>query len=145
MHQHFPGVDEGNFMQNFNSSFTPDDAILEMVRRISEREAEEKRKKNRASVSAVEKLPIIEIEKKHCKPPKAAQGNVRAYISEKNRLEPPTCTICVEFIPQGKKGMFMPCGHIYHPACLKPWLEVNNTCPVCRYEIPKQSDVEDKK
>ena len=68
-----------------------------------------------------------------------------SYISEKNRLEPPTCTVCVEHIPQGTKGMFMPCGHIYHPTCLKPWLEVNNTCPVCRYEIPKQSDIEDKK
>jgi E3 ubiquitin-protein ligase RNF115/126 len=38
----------------------------------------------------------------------------------------------------GKKGMFMPCGHIYHPECLKPWLETNHTCPVCRFELPKE-------
>jgi hypothetical protein len=59
-------------MENFQSNFSPDDAVLEMVRRISEREAEEKRKRNRASTTAVAKLPVIEIEKKHCKPPKAA-------------------------------------------------------------------------
>jgi hypothetical protein len=39
-----------------------------MVRRISEREAEEKRKKNKASEAAVAKLSVIEIENKHCKP-----------------------------------------------------------------------------
>ena len=128
-------------MLNFQSSFAPDDAVLEMVRRISEREAEEKRKKNKASEYAVAKLPIIEIEQKHCKAPVAAQGNIRAYVTNKQaNLEPPTCTVCVEHIPLGKKGMFMPCGHIYHPTCLKPWLQTNNTCPVCRYEIPKESD-----
>ena len=43
MHQEFGGVDQSNFMLNFQSSFAPDDAVLEMVRRISEREAEEKK------------------------------------------------------------------------------------------------------
>ena len=68
-----------------------------------------------------------------------APGGVRASTSKSKALEPPTCTVCVEQIPIGKKGMFMPCGHIYHPDCLKPWLETNNTCPVCRFEIPKMS------
>lgn len=54
----------------------------------------------------------------------------------KNNLEPPMCTVCCENILIDKKGMFMPCGHIYHPDCLKPWLEKNNTCPVCRFELP---------
>ena len=58
----------------------------------------------------------------------------------KKNLEPPTCTVCCEHIQLGKKGMFMPCGHIYHPDCLKPWLETNNSCPVCRFELPKESD-----
>ena len=38
-----------------------------MVRRISEQEAERNRKKNKASKEAVDKLPIIKIEEKHCK------------------------------------------------------------------------------
>ncbi len=32
----------------------------------------------------------------------------------------------------------MPCGnsHIFHPPCLAPWLENNNSCPNCRHELP---------
>ena len=71
-----------------------------------------------------------------------APGGLRA--SKKQTFEPPTCTVCVEHISMGKKGMFMPCGHIYHPDCLKPWLETNNTCPVCRFEIPKEGVEADK-
>ncbi|KAJ3206228.1 hypothetical protein HDU82_004646, partial [Entophlyctis luteolus] len=28
----------------------------------------------------------------------------------------------------------MPCLHVFHSDCLKPWLASSNTCPTCRYE-----------
>ncbi len=54
-------------MTNFDSNFSPSNDIFEIVRRISEQEAEKNRKKNKANVEAVLKLPIIKIEEKHCK------------------------------------------------------------------------------
>ena len=66
-----------------------------MVRRISEQEAERNRKKNKASAEAVNKLPIIKIEEKHCKVMPMAPGGLRASRAKKER-EPPTCAVCCE-------------------------------------------------
>ena len=48
-----------------------------MVRRISEQEAERNRKKNKPSKEAVDKLPIIKIEEKHCKNTPMQPGGLR--------------------------------------------------------------------
>jgi len=74
----------------------------------------------------VGRLPIVEIEKKHCK--QASDG----------KMEHPTCPICMDELKIGKKAIFMPCGHTFDPDCLLPWLKDHNTCPVCRYELPVQ-------
>lgn len=43
------------------------------------------------------------------------------------------CPICQDPIQgQAKK---MTCGHAYHFQCLQPWLEIHNTCPVCRVPL----------
>lgn len=96
---------------------------------MSEEEAQRQQRAKRAKRSAVEKLPIVKIEEKHCK----KKGTL---------LEPPCCTVCCDNIERETKGMFMPCGHIYHPDCLKPWLEQNNTCPVCRFDLPLEEPEE---
>ena len=46
MQTQFNGASPSDFMQNFESSFNPGEDIFEMVRRISEQEAERNRKKN---------------------------------------------------------------------------------------------------
>lgn len=93
---------------------------------MSEQEAAANARKKRAKQESVQKLPVVKIENKHCK--KGTQG----------QMEPPTCTVCCDSISIGGKGMFMPCGHIYHPDCLNPWLQDHNTCPVCRFELPTE-------
>ncbi len=55
---------------------------------MSEQEAANNQKRNQASKSAVDKLPIIKIEKKHCK-------------RDKGKFEPPTCTVCCDAIALG--------------------------------------------
>lgn len=85
----------------------------------------QKPKTTPASKDAVSKLPILEVESKHCK-----------KVEDKEELEPPLCTVCYENLPIGTKAQFMPCGHTFHPDCLAPWFKDHNTCPVCRFELP---------
>ena len=131
----FQGFSPDQFMNNFQSNFASsaggnDQDFFEMVRRISEQEAEARARKKRAKTESVQKLPIVKIEAKHCK-----------KVIGSTEMEPPSCTVCCDAISLGSRGMFMPCGHIYHPDCLNPWLKDHNTCPVCRFELPTAENI----
>jgi E3 ubiquitin-protein ligase RNF115/126 len=74
-----------------------------------------------ASKAAVDSLPTIEI--------------------DNNYLEmEPHCAVCMEAFELGTVVREMPCKHIYHPDCILPWLALHNSCPVCRHELPSDSD-----
>ena len=55
-----------------------------------------------------------------------------------------TCSICMEPINTGEKYISLPCSetsHHFHESneeCegIKKWLELNNTCPICRTKFP---------
>ena len=41
------------------------------------------------------------------------------------------CSVCLDSYTTGEAGVCsLPCAHLFHRACLLPWLEKNNTCPV---------------
>lgn len=48
------------------------------------------------------------------------------------------CPICQDEFELQEDVTLMPCSHVYHPTCLLPWLELHNTCPSCRYELPTE-------
>ena len=43
------------------------------------------------------------------------------------------CSICFE--QTDSKKYQLPCNHMFHMDCIKPWIDRMNTCPVCRAEI----------
>jgi E3 ubiquitin-protein ligase synoviolin len=43
------------------------------------------------------------------------------------------CLVCREALEAGKK---LPCGHVFHFHCLKSWLQHQQSCPLCRSDIP---------
>eukprot|EP01122_Echinamoeba_exundans_P013258 TRINITY_DN5757_c0_g1_i1.p1 TRINITY_DN5757_c0_g1~~TRINITY_DN5757_c0_g1_i1.p1 ORF type:complete len:665 (-),score=93.29 TRINITY_DN5757_c0_g1_i1:21-2015(-) len=43
-----------------------------------------------------------------------------------------SCAICREHMTAARR---LPCGHIFHTACLRSWLEHNHTCPTCRHPL----------
>uniref|UniRef100_A0A2P2KUD9 RING-type E3 ubiquitin transferase n=1 Tax=Rhizophora mucronata TaxID=61149 RepID=A0A2P2KUD9_RHIMU len=71
-----------------------------------------------ATKLAIDSLPTIEIAEE-------------SLDSEMNQ-----CAVCKDDFEKGAEAKQMPCKHIYHKDCLIPWLELHNSCPVCRYELP---------
>ncbi|XP_075102802.1 E3 ubiquitin-protein ligase RING1-like [Nicotiana tabacum] len=71
-----------------------------------------------ASKSAVEGLPSIKVNE------------------ELLKSELAQCAVCKDDFELGLDVKQLPCKHVYHEGCILPWLELHNSCPVCRYELP---------
>ncbi|KAF8379107.1 hypothetical protein HHK36_028536 [Tetracentron sinense] len=49
------------------------------------------------------------------------------------------CTVCLEDFLIGMDVTKMPCSHTFHRECIARWLEQSNLCPLCRFEMPRDS------
>jgi len=45
------------------------------------------------------------------------------------------CSICFEKYKEAEELKFTPCRHLFHEECLKNWLKVKRTCPLCRLDL----------
>ncbi|KAG8642641.1 hypothetical protein MANES_12G105400v8 [Manihot esculenta] len=46
------------------------------------------------------------------------------------------CVICLEEWELGGLAKEMPCNHRFHAHCIKKWLGIHGSCPVCMYKMP---------
>ena len=71
---------------------------------------------------------------------------------EKQAKEPPTrpatleilknvdggnCAICFQDIALNQEVSVLPCSdkHVFHTKCIKGWILIKHTCPICRYDL----------
>jgi hypothetical protein len=47
----------------------------------------------------------------------------------------PDCTVCLETLVDKDDVCELPCRHLFHHACILPWLREHNACPTCRYPL----------
>ena len=45
------------------------------------------------------------------------------------------CSICMEDFTEGEEVVLCPCKHCYHDQCIKEWLRLKNSCPLCKLNI----------
>jgi hypothetical protein len=75
-------------------------------------------------------------------PPPASDAAIASLIQssltekELKLLTNKLCSVCCEGLVVGQVVSRLPCGHLYHPNCVEPWLHRHCTCPACRYELP---------
>ncbi|XP_074866283.1 E3 ubiquitin-protein ligase RNF130 isoform X2 [Carettochelys insculpta] len=47
------------------------------------------------------------------------------------------CAVCIECYKQNDIVRILPCKHVFHKACVDPWLSEHCTCPMCKLNILK--------
>ncbi len=117
----FNNIFINNFSSNFRSSFVNNDFATFLEERLRQNQ---NNNKPPASKEAINKLKKFKMSEKYCKK------------NDKGVLEQPTCCICISDIKKNEETLLLPCGHMFHSECVVNWLNQNNTCPVCRFELP---------
>lgn len=72
-------------------------------------------------------------------PPPAAKDSIEGLKNVKVSTMGQTkqeCAVCKDTFEMEQDAKLLPCQHMYHPDCILPWLQMHNSCPVCRYELP---------
>lgn len=54
------------------------------------------------------------------------------------------CAVCIESYKVGDVVTVLTCDHIFHKACIEPWLLERRTCPMCKCDILKALGVEEE-
>lgn len=88
----------------------------------------------------IDQLSTIEVNAGRYGHPPASKGAVLSMptiaIAENHVSTELFCAVCKEQFELGTEAREMPCKHLYHPNCILPWLNIRNSCPVCRHELP---------
>ncbi|CAN6907899.1 unnamed protein product [Brassica oleracea] len=83
-----------------------------------------------------------------------AQGNTDGIMTECGTDSPvehtllqedAECCICLSAYEDGTELRELPCGHHFHCSCVDKWLYINATCPLCKYNILKSSNLDHEK
>ena len=48
------------------------------------------------------------------------------------------CAICREEYEDNDPVCVLPCGHFYHTCCVREWLGINRSCPICGKEVVEE-------
>jgi len=51
-----------------------------------------------------------------------------------------SCPICIKDLGDGETVIALPCEHYYHRTCIRTWLEISSTCPMCKSRVNTASE-----
>lgn len=55
------------------------------------------------------------------------------------------CGICLDAFRRGSSASLLPCAHVFHSACLTPWLARSALCPMCRFDLLRNCTEEESR
>ncbi|CAM8960438.1 unnamed protein product [Rhodiola kirilowii] len=67
------------------------------------------------------------------------------YSSTDHEQDEESCPICLEeYKNTDSVGKLSGCGHGYHSSCIKKWLSMKNSCPICKSPVLAAENIDDK-
>ena len=113
-----------NYSSNFRSNLDREafDYLLSIIRGNRVLVSENKHPPTKPEV--LKQLNKFDMCEKYCKK------------KENGEIEFPNCCICLADIILKQSSVLLPCGHLLHWKCGELWLKKQNTCPLCRFELP---------
>lgn len=60
-----------------------------------------------------------------------------------DKLEEPSCCICLCEYEKGEALYQLNCGHVYHKECIDGWCESHTRCPLCNFELEEEDTQEE--
>ncbi|KAK9371318.1 hypothetical protein V1509DRAFT_573483 [Lipomyces kononenkoae] len=72
-------------------------------------------------------------------PPPATENDISALpittVTPSLHEQSSDCAICKDQYEINETVTLLPCQHFFHPACIKHWLSISDSCPICRHPI----------
>ncbi|KAI7901315.1 uncharacterized protein BX663DRAFT_104694 [Cokeromyces recurvatus] len=68
-------------------------------------------------------------------PDHVIESLTKRHLNEKEKSQETDCAVCKDQFGVEEEVIELPCDHIFHDECIKPWLKLNSTCPVCRHSV----------
>ncbi|KAI5779239.1 hypothetical protein EDC01DRAFT_671232 [Geopyxis carbonaria] len=72
-------------------------------------------------------------------PPPAPKETIESLpkikVTEEMVNDGTDCAVCKDDLELGTEVTKLPCKHVYHFECVSKWLEVHDTCPICRHSV----------
>nr|CAD7438727.1 unnamed protein product [Timema bartmani] len=73
-------------------------------------------------------------------PPPASKDIVKNLKEKEISSSDDKCPVCLKLHSLGEVVKVLPCNHSFHSACILPWLEKTNSCPLCRHQLPTDDE-----
>lgn len=120
---------ELSFLQLMDRDFDPSD--YELLSRLDE--TVDTSQRFGAMATELELLPLHTVGKEEAAAAAGVGKQQGLGVSTASSLRDasPTCTICLEAWAAGDVQRTLPCLHMFHAACVDPWLRKRAQCPLC--------------
>ncbi|KAG0335799.1 hypothetical protein BG004_008310 [Podila humilis] len=87
---------------------------------------------------------LMELQNRQSGPVGASEDAIesipRHILTDEDIAANTECSVCKDEFVKEDPCLQLPCKHIFHDECIKPWLKTSATCPTCRFSLLSENE-----